>query len=290
MTHKAQLLIVEDDLDLADMISSYFRAQNYDVHCAAWGSEAEKLADTQHLDLIVLDISLPDTDGFSLCRRLREHPRTAETPIVFLSEKRDRVDKLQGLELGVVDYITKPFDIQELRLRVRNAINRARAPIANHPVTNLPEGKPVDERINALPTHEEDWTALTFAIEGLGAYRERYGSLAGDDVLRASALMSANPTRDLHGDASFVGHLEATRFLVISSPEQAAELQKRVENRVSQSREFFFPPKDREANAELPEIRLSCQQVKKAEGPFSDGAAIRAALEASASASASTTP
>ncbi|MEO0599134.1 MAG: response regulator transcription factor, partial [Chloroflexota bacterium] len=141
MVDKPHILIVEDDLDLSDMVSSYFRVQNYDVDTAAWGEEALKIASEHDLDLIMLDIRLPDIDGFELCRRLRNKRRTQDTPIIFLTEKRDRVDKLQGLELGVVDYITKPFDIQELRLRVRNAINRSQTPATNNPVTDLPEGE-----------------------------------------------------------------------------------------------------------------------------------------------------
>jgi DNA-binding response OmpR family regulator len=125
MSDKPQILIVEDDLDLAEMLNAYFRVQNYEVLTAAWGEEALKISREQTLQLIMLDIRLPDIDGYEICRQLRTQRRTQDVPIIFLTEKRDRVDKLQGLELGVVDYITKPFDIQELRLRVRNAISRA---------------------------------------------------------------------------------------------------------------------------------------------------------------------
>ena len=99
---KPKILIVEDDLDLSEMLNAYFRVQNYEVMTAAWGKDAVQISSEHTIDLIVLDIRLPDIDGYEVCRQLRTQRRTQDTPIIFLTEKRDRVDKLQGLELGVV--------------------------------------------------------------------------------------------------------------------------------------------------------------------------------------------
>jgi PleD family two-component response regulator len=238
---KPNLLIVEDDLDLSEMVSSYFRVQNYDVVTAAWGEEALKLADEQTLDLIMLDIRLPDIDGFELCRQLRENRKTQDVPIIFLTEKRDRVDKLQGLELGVVDYITKPFDIQELRLRVRNAIQRAQITAHVNPVTELPEGNFVDEKIAALLKRDDEWGLLQFSIESLGDFRALYGFVAADDVLRAVTLMVKNAVRQ-HGDESdFIGHRNSDSFVIITNADAVDDIQDRISRRIRQSREYFYP-------------------------------------------------
>ena len=227
MVDKPHILIVEDDLDLSDMVSSYFRVQNYDVLTAAWGEDALKLADDNILDLIMLDIRLPDIDGFELCRRLRNSRRTQDTPIIFLTEKRDRVDKLQGLELGVVDYVTKPFDIQELRLRVRNAINRAKMPAANNPITDLPEGELVDEKLGVLMA-SKNWAVLEISIDSLSNFREEYGFVAADDVLRAITLMIRNAVREYGHEDDFVGHLGQERFVIITNPDAVEDVQEDV--------------------------------------------------------------
>ena len=146
MTEKSHILIVEDDLDLAEMLNAYFRVQGYEVETAAWGEDAVRMTKDKPPDLVVLDIRLPDIDGYEVCRRIRAQRRTQSVPVIFLTEKRDRVDKLSGLELGVVDYITKPFDIQELRLRVRNALQRASQASLVNPVTNLP-----DDALGSVP-------------------------------------------------------------------------------------------------------------------------------------------
>lgn len=282
---KPQILIVEDDLDLSEMVSSYFRVQNYDVLTAAWGEEALALAAEYDINLIMLDIRLPDIDGFELCRRLRNSRKTQDTPILFLTEKRDRVDKLQGLELGVVDYITKPFDIQELRLRVRNAIARAQRPPAVNPVTDLPEGDLVDEKLGALVGEvERDWGVLQFTIESLSSFRERYGFVAADDVLRAVTLMVRNAVREFGTDDDFVGHLGSENFIIISDEEAIEDIQERIERRISQSREFFYPLRDRErAQQALEEnhLRLVSGIVTHEDGPYHSIEKLKLAISSS---------
>src|SRR5512143_2761129 len=139
-------MIVEDDVDLSEMLHSYFRGQGYDVLTAAWGEDAVQLTTEHTPNLVVLDIRLPDIDGYEVCRRLRTNRRTRDIPVIFLTEQRDRVDKLQG---------------QELRLRVRNALRRAeQAPTVN-PVTNIPEGRLIDERLESLILTDVPWALLS---------------------------------------------------------------------------------------------------------------------------------
>lgn len=286
--NKPRILIVEDDLDLSEMVSSYFRVQNYDVMTAAWGEEALEIAFGNPLDLIMLDIRLPDIDGFELCRQLRGTRKTKDIPIIFLTEKRDRVDKLQGLELGVVDYVTKPFDIQELRLRVRNAINRAQQPSAVNPVTDLPEGSLVHEKLDAALQSGDTWAVLQFSIESLSSFRERYGFVAADDVLRAVTLMVRNAVREYGSDEDFVGHTGPENFIIITNDDDAVfDIQDRIERRISQSREYFYPLRDRDAAKQALEeehLRLSSAVVTHEDGSYEDVDALLDALSEAATA------
>lgn len=273
MVDKPQLLIVEDDLDLSEMLNAYFRVQNYEVLTAAWGEEALKITRDNDVDLIVLDIRLPDIDGYEVCRKLREQRRTHDTPIIFLTEKRDRVDKLQGLELGVVDYVTKPFDIQELRLRVRNAISRANRQTLVNPVTDLPEGPMVKERLATLVSSQDKWALLRLSISSLDSFREMYGFVAADDVMRAVTLMVRNAVREHGTPEDYVGQLADNDFVVISKTENILRIKERVEARVGQSREYFYPLKDRDKAREAMEanhLRLVTSIIMHDKGPFGD--------------------
>ena len=276
------IMLVEDDLDLSEMVSSYFRVQNYDVLTAAWAEEALKIASESHIDLIILDVRLPDMNGFDLCRELRtNNRRTESTPIIFLTEKRDRGDKLQGLELGVVDYITKPFDIQELRLRVRNIINRASRSAAINPVTDLPEGAVVEERLESLLTDTTDWAVLQLSISQLSTFREHYGFVAADDVLRAVTLMMRNAVKE-HGDADdFMGHLGHENFLIITHNTNAKSILERIERRIQQSREYFYPIKDHNKAVKAMtenQLALSSAVINSKSGSFDSVKAIKDAL------------
>lgn len=246
MADKARIMIVEDDPDLSELLQNFFTVQGYEVLSAAWGEEGVRLTREYAPDLVMLDIRLPDIDGYEVCRRIRTNRRTQDIPVIFLTEKRDRVDKLTGLELGVVDYITKPFDIQELRLRVRNVLRRAeQAPLTNR-VTNLPEGALVEEKINGMLLSEQPWTLLAVEVRGLDGFRETYGFVNADDVLRAVTLMINNALREAGGEDDFVGHLQENDFVVLTDQAKAAAVQERIETRIQQSMEYFYPMKDRE--------------------------------------------
>jgi len=245
---KSKILIVEDDLDVAEMLNAYFRAQSYEVFTVNWGADGVRSCQTIHPDLVILDIRLPDIDGYEVARQLRSDRRTAEIPIIFLTEKRDRADRLQGLELGADDYITKPFDVQELRLRVRNALKRLSQGSLTNPVTGLPEGALVEERLSEV-LEKDNVAALSIAINNMDAFRESYGFVASDDVLRAISLMIINTMREVSRPEDFLGHLTPTDFVIFLPPANLAALSEKLRMRLEQSMEYFYPIKDRERMA-----------------------------------------
>lgn len=237
------ILIVEDEPNTAEMLASYFQIQGYEVSVCGWGKEA--LAFVQHTlpDLIILDIRLPDINGYEVCRELRSHRRTAHIPILFLTEKRERIDRLTGLELGAVDYITKPFDIQELRLRVRNILRRSRTHPLVHPITDLPYSTLVDEQLTRMLT-ERPWAAVVVALDGIEAFADTYGFVAKDDVLRALALMIRHAAEEEIGPEAFVGQLDDTTFFAVAGPEQAERMAARLGGRLQETVALFYPRED----------------------------------------------
>src|SRR5512136_1279648 len=147
---KGRILIVEDDNDISNMLRIYFSAQGYEVTVAGRGNEALERTRKQLPNVIVLDIMLPDIDGYEVCTRLRRTLRTSHVPIIFLTQKDERSDRIAGLELGADDYITKPFDIEELRLRVSNAIARQERENSLDPRTGLPSGRLIEEQLRRM--------------------------------------------------------------------------------------------------------------------------------------------
>jgi DNA-binding response OmpR family regulator len=276
---KQTIAIVEDDLDVADMLSAYFRVQGYEVLIANWGEEAVTLCQKKLPDLVILDIRLPDIDGYEVARRLRRDRHSRHIPIIFLTDKRNRQDRLQGLELGADDYITKPFDIQELRLRVRNALRRSSQGSLTNPVTNLPEGVLVDERLSDC-LRSEGWALLLISLENLDFFRESYGFVASDDVLRAVSLMVHNAVREAGSPTDFIAQYSPDQFVLVTQPAVLPDLKSRLSTRLDQTLDFFYPLKDRSMK-EYKGKRLSVRmhELGYEQGPFTNLKGLKTALE-----------
>lgn len=258
---KHTLLIVEDDPDTSEMLCVYFEAQGYRVVAAVTGQEALDICQTELPDLILLDVRLPDIDGFEVGQQLQEDVRTSRLPVIFVTERRGRDDRIVGLKLGAIDYITKPFDVQELRLRVRNALRRAGS--QNNPVTGLPGEKLTNDRLS-LMLEREDWSALAVNIYGLDKFNEIYGFVARDDVLRAIALTLTSAVDELGSIDDFVGHPAENQFVVITIPNKVSQLRHHIEERLNQAMTYFYPIHDREAGY----VQRGSEEGERVEVPF----------------------
>ena len=227
---KARLLVVEDDKDISNMLHIYFTGQGFEVDIAARGSSA--LEKTRHNlpNLIILDIMLPDIDGFEVCRNLRTNTRTSHVPVIFLTQKDERSDKLAGLELGADDYVTKPFDIEELRLRVQRAITRAEQQSLTDPRSGLPAGRLIEEQLRRI-IRQKNWAYMDLRINHFEPFKETYGFVAGDDVLRFTAMVIGEVLDELGTASDFVGHAGGDSFVVVTAAEVASTVRGRLKRR-----------------------------------------------------------
>jgi two-component system response regulator VicR len=122
MADPRTILVVEDDRNLAETLVYSLRQEGFEAGIARTGLEAIALARTQQPDLLLLDVMLPELDGFEVCRTVRA---SSTMPIIMLTAKDDEVDRVLGLELGADDYVVKPFSLRELIARIRAALRRA---------------------------------------------------------------------------------------------------------------------------------------------------------------------
>lgn len=277
---KPTLLIVEDDLDVAEMLAAYFHVQGYQVSTVDQGEKAVDICRAELPNLVILDIRLPDIDGYEVARQMRTTQRIQKIPIIFLTEKRNRSDRLHGLELGADDYITKPFDVQELRLRVRNALRRSVQGALTNPVTLLPDGALVNERLRECLDSDE-WALLLISLENLDQFREDYGFIASDDILRAISLMIHNAVRQVGGSDDFIGHLHHQDFVLITIPAYVDRLEGRIRTRLDQSIDYFYPLKDRERGvSQSKRITVKFGRLFADQGPFAHLADLKIAIQA----------
>jgi DNA-binding response OmpR family regulator len=278
---KGRILVVEDDFDISNMLRIYFSGQGYEVEVAVRGSDALGKTRKQLPNLIVLDIMLPDMNGYDVCRELRTTPRTSHIPIIFLTQKDERSDKIQGLELGADDYITKPFDIEELKLRVQNAILAASRQTQIDSKSNLPSGRLIEDHLRSLMHSQKSWTYMDLKINEFDAFTDVYGFVAGDEVIRFFALLIGEVIDELGTSEDYAGHPGRDNFILITHTPNTEQLKQRLNERFDEEVKQHYSFIDRErgyinipdsvvGERQVPLMTLSVGMVSTRTHQFSD--------------------
>jgi diguanylate cyclase (GGDEF)-like protein len=244
-SESGRIIVVEDDFDISNMLNIYFTGHGYEVEVAPRGNDALELCRKKLPDLIVLDIMLPDMDGYAVCRELRTTTRTSHIPIIFLTQKDERSDRIAGLELGADDYITKPFDIEELKLRVKNAIRMHQRMNMTDPRTGLPGGRLIEDQLRQL-VRSEGWTFALAGIDHLSAFSETYGFVAGDEVLRHTALLVNDIVDNAGTIDDFIGHAGGETFTIITKSPNAKEMLEQLRARFNEEIQTHYNFLDKE--------------------------------------------
>lgn len=129
-----KILVVDDDINICELLRLYLEKEGYEVAIANTGMQAVKAFNEQTPDLMLLDIMLPELDGWQVCREVRKH---SDKPIIMLSAKGETFDKVLGLELGADDYITKPFEAKEVLARIKAVLRRTSGSTAPETTENI---------------------------------------------------------------------------------------------------------------------------------------------------------
>ena len=129
-----KILVVDDEVRIRSIIKKYAEFEGHTVYEAGDGMEAVHLCRNNEFDIIIMDIMMPELDGFSACRQIRKE---SDTPIIMLSARGEEYDKINGFELGVDDYVVKPFSPKELMLRIEAVMKRVNASKSYHKQTNV---------------------------------------------------------------------------------------------------------------------------------------------------------
>ncbi|MBN1485152.1 MAG: response regulator [Chloroflexia bacterium] len=216
---KQKILIVEDAPDIAGLLQIFFSSKNYEAVVATRGAQGLDLSSKERPDLILLDVNLPDMNGFQVCDALRANLRTKHIPIIFLTARGEKSDKIQGFQMGADDYIVKPFDIEELHLRVDRALERASFLNLTNPTTGLPGSKLIEDQLKVILTRR-DWALASIGLEHFPPFTEKYGFVAGDNALRFVALFLNEAIDELGGPDDFIGHIGGSDFILATTPDR----------------------------------------------------------------------
>ena len=216
MNSQPTVLIADDEPEVLNVVKRFLTRKGYDMVTAANGAEALGKSKVQKPDIILLDINMPEMDGMTVCRKLREDPLTRLTPIVFVSARGKTDDKVSGLNIGADDYITKPFELEELQARIDVLLKRNQNMIAVNPLTRLPGNTAIQEAIEEKILRKEKLAVAYVDVDHFKAFNDSYGYYQGDQLILWMARMLQEQGRK---HSAFVGHIGGDDFILMAQPE-----------------------------------------------------------------------
>lgn len=223
-----KILIIDDSTDALAVARTRLANEGHEILCACGGKEGLEAAERESPDLILLDVDMPDLNGFDVCRRLKTDAGLCMVPVIFLSGSGGPEEKIKGLDLGAVDFVTKPFDAYELRARVNAALRTKQmqdlliAHAKIDPLTELPNRRALDERLAQewarLLRHGGHLSVIMADIDHFKNVNDQFGHPSGDEVLRQVARRLADGCRESDMAARYGGE----EFVVVA-PETTAQ-------------------------------------------------------------------
>jgi diguanylate cyclase (GGDEF)-like protein len=239
------ILLVDDDPLMRRVVMTAL-GETYHVLEAESGQQALDLAINRQPDLIILDVMMPEMDGFEVCHRLRRHPRTQAVPILLLTALGDIKEKIHGMQIGADDYVTKPFDPRELRARVEAHLRRSVRDLQASPLTNLPGNPAIEAVMAARLASREPLAVIYLDLNLFKAYNDRYGWIAGDRVLKMLGQIVVETVLAVGGKDDFVGHVGGDDFVVVTLPSHAEAVAREILRRFDAQIPEHYAPEDRE--------------------------------------------
>lgn len=241
-----RILIVEDETHLRDILRLQLESAGFTVLEASDGAQGIEMATNDTPDLILLDVMMPNLDGYEVCRRLRSSFSTRQIPIIFLTAKTDDADKVVGLQGGANDYVTKPWKSRELMLRVHNGIEWSRQQRSASPLTGLPGNVSISQEIGRRLASNQPFALLQLDIDHFKAFNDKYGYARGDVAIQTLARVLVETSAHHGGDENFIGHIGGDDFVVLSTPEHAEELGEEIISEFKNQVLSLYHPSDLE--------------------------------------------
>ena len=248
----ARILVAEDDEDVGRFVEVHLRTEGFEVHRSRDGRAA--LDDARRLvpDLVLLDVSMPKLDGYEVCAALRDDPRTSAAPIIMVTARTQAADKVEGLQCGADDYVTKPFDPAELVARIRAALRRSRQLRDVSPLTGMPGNNEIARELERLFACAEPEFALVHGdLDNFKAFNDCYGFAMGDRVIKATASLLGDELHRCRCAPSFVGHVGGDDFVVVTSPDMVVLFATAVVTQFDVMIPSFYADADRERGGVL---------------------------------------
>lgn len=242
----SKILVVDDEPTIVELLEEHLQSEGYDTEHAFSGEEALQRLESGTPDLVILDLMLPGMDGYEVCRLMQADPRLNHIPVIMLTARSAVPNKVLGYQRGADDYIVKPFDPEELSVRVRAQLHHLYHDTISE-LTGLPGPEAVEEHIARLTTQtEKPWAIVYVDIENFNAYNESYSFLEGDEMLKIAAQVLTEAVRSDSSPDDFVGHMGGDKFVIFTAYQRVQAVTTEAQRLFREMSQDFYSPSDRE--------------------------------------------
>lgn len=231
---KKKVLIAEDEDHIRRLIRVILEPDGYFFAEAKDGIDALEKVSEEMPDLIILDLMMSKMNGIEVCRQLKKNALTRKIPVIMLTAKREMSDKVAGIKAGADDYLTKPFEPRELRVRVKTFLDREKK--ERNQITNLPT---MGHSLSRLKSPEKDSESYYLFFKNLDLYRKDYGFSKTNELIRLTSQIIAH-TLERIGMKNFIGHDDANNFIIITESRHAKQILKEIKDEFESTIPFFY--------------------------------------------------
>lgn len=239
-----QILIIDDDPDIVRFVETSLTMDGYVVRSALDALAGIEAALSDPPELVLLDLMMPGTDGFEVLRRLKTSPASANVAVVLLTGKANVRDLVRGLDGGADDYITKPFDIEELRARVGSVLRRSKAMRDLSPLTGLPGNFRISEELERMVASGGPAAVVHADLDNFKAFNDHYGFMRGDNVIKFTANTLVEAAVEVGDPSCFIGHVGGDDFIMVMDPASSEQFCKAVAERFDDGILDFYDTHD----------------------------------------------
>ena len=211
-----RVLVVDDDAAIRTICREVLEAHGLLVRETEDGASALTEVRRFRPDLVLLDVMMPNMDGFSLARRLRAERETAPTPMIFVSARGQTADKVRAFKLGAEDYLVKSFDSAELVARVDKALLRRDSDLGASPTTRLPGSQVIVQEIDRRLRERGRFAFCYLDLDNLKAFNDYYGWAKADAVILQTGDILREAVARHGGETDFIGHIAGDDFVLIT--------------------------------------------------------------------------
>ena len=239
----ADILVVEDERLVARLLKETLLVEGYNAVTVLNGEAAVQFALCETPHLIILDLMLPGINGYEVVQRLHIHPKTMHIPLIVLRSLGEPKDKICAFDVGVDDYITKPFYTDELLARVRAQLRRVQQNFLS-PLIGLPGGFQIEVAIKHKLKSMMPWSMLYLDLDNFKAFNDVYGFLTGNNMIRLVGRICQRVVHEYGNPDDFVGHVGGDDFVVVTTPERAQILCRHICDQFKEESISFYRPED----------------------------------------------